>query len=80
MLPFIVIAWIICGVWGTYTIIKSEVDYDSSFFKNVTYFELFKTVKWFLLGPITVFLMIKWMFEEEDLGNKRVFGRDDDKA
>lgn len=78
MLLFITIVWIYCGIWGTYIIIKSEVDYESSFFKNVTYFELFKIVKWVLIGPITLFLITKWMFEEEDLGNKKVFGKNDD--
>ena len=65
--------WIALGIWGTYIIIKSEVEFDDGYFNNVTYYQLFSTLKWVILGPITLFLIVKWMFSEEDLGNKKVF-------
>ena len=71
--------WIALGIWGAYIIVKSEVEFDGGYWKNVTFSELFTTLKWVLLGPITLFLIVKWMFEEEDLGNKKVFnGKKDD--
>lgn len=70
--------WAALGTWGAYIIVKSEVGFDEGYWKNVTFSELFTTLKWVFLGPITLFLIVKWMFEEEDLGNKKVFSEKSD--
>ena len=64
------IIWLIFGFIGTKLIINAE--YQDKFWEEVTVKELLKTTKWILLGPITLFLCFKWMYEEEGFVDKKV--------